>query len=103
MNKFKKSAVLLLIITTAFIYNDTGIKVANAAVLTSLSDNLTRLAASTLADHEIKFVTPTGVGAGQAITLTFGSAFTLGTFNVNNEDFATGSTSNCVSATFTEQ
>ncbi|MCX6792638.1 MAG: hypothetical protein NTY12_01300 [Candidatus Falkowbacteria bacterium] len=65
---------------------------AQAANLTTLSDNLTRLKTSTLADHTIQFVTPTGVAAGQTITLTFSSGFTMGTFAVNNVDVATAAT-----------
>jgi len=49
---------------------------ASAASVTSLSDNLSTLTASTAANHTITFTTPTGVTAGQDITLTFGAAFT---------------------------
>ena len=77
--------------------------VAHAASLSSLSDNVTRIATGVLADHEVRFVTPTGIAAGKTVTLTFGSAFTLGTFAVVNEDFATGVGTNCNTATYTEQ
>ena len=50
-----------------------GVNVAQAASVTSLTDNLSRLKASTLSDHEIKFVSPTGVAAAGTITLTFGT------------------------------
>jgi hypothetical protein len=81
-----------------------GMPIAQAASITIFTDNLSRLKASTLADHEIKFVTHTGVGsAGATITATFGAAFTMGTFNVNNVDFAAGNSSNCAAATFTEK
>jgi hypothetical protein len=79
---------------------------AQAASLTSLSDTMSRLKASTASDHEIKFVTPTGIAAGNTVTLTFSSGFTNvsgGTLVFGDVDFATGSTSNCTSATFTEQ
>ena len=76
---------------------------ANAASVTSFSDNLSRLKTATLSDHEIKFVSPTGVTSGQTITLTFGAGFTLGVFAVVNADFATGSTGSCTGATYTEQ
>ncbi len=42
-----------------------------AASLTSISDNLDRLAENTNANHTIQFVTPTGLTAGQTITLAF--------------------------------
>lgn len=80
-----------------------AIPIAQAAQVTSLSDNMSRLKASTLSDHTIIFASPTGIAAGQTVTLTFGSAFSMGTFNVNNVDFATGSSSNCALATYTEQ
>lgn len=65
---------------------------AKAATVTSLSDNLSRLQTSTLANHTIRFVTPTGVAAGQTITLTFDADFTMGSFSVNNVDLATATT-----------
>ncbi len=49
---------------------------AQAASLTSMSDTMSRLKASTASNHTIQFVTPTGVGSGQTITLTFSSGFT---------------------------
>lgn len=63
---------------------------AQAAVVTSFSDNLSRLRTSTLADHTIKFITPTGLAGGQAFTLTFDADFTMGSFAVANFDLATG-------------
>ncbi|MFO0702937.1 MAG: hypothetical protein U0514_03720 [Candidatus Andersenbacteria bacterium] len=57
-----------------------------------------------MADHDLRFVTPTGVDAStDTITVTFPAGFTMGTFNVNNVDFAVGSTGNCVSASFTDK
>ncbi len=77
-----------------------------ALSLTSMSDNMSRLQASTAANHEIKFVTPPagGVAAGETITLVFSADFT-GVTGVlfSDVDFATGSSNNCTSATFTEQ
>src|SRR5579885_2138741 len=104
--RFKKYSLYIseiLVLILVFVTANLMPLSAQAASVTSLSDNLSRLATGTLSDHEIKFVTPTGVAAGQTVTLTFGAAFTLGTFAVVNEDFATGSTSNCTSATYTEQ
>ncbi|MCL5795007.1 MAG: hypothetical protein M1338_01485 [Patescibacteria group bacterium] len=46
-----------------------------AASLTSVSDTATRLKKNTLSNHTITFVTPTGVGAGETITVTFPSDF----------------------------
>jgi hypothetical protein len=75
-----------------------------AASVTSFSDTLSRIKASTAANHEIKFVTPSGVSAAGAITVTFSADFTgLGSVVEDDVDFATGSSNNCTSATFTEQ
>jgi len=93
----------LLVVVLIVIAIQPGTRIAQAANITSLSDNLTRLAANTLADHEIKFITPTGIAATKTVTFTFGAGFSLGTFAVANEDFATGVGSNCSTATYTEQ
>ena len=81
------------------------IQTANALTLTSLSDTLSTVKASTLANHEIKFVTPAsgGVAAGETITYTFSAGFVMGSQVLADWDFASGSTNNCSSATFTEK
>jgi hypothetical protein len=43
------------------------------------------------ADHTIVFTTPTGLTAGQAITITFNSNFVLGALGAEDIDFATTS------------
>lgn len=79
-------------------------RTATAAGVTSLSDTLTRLKASTAADHTIYFVTPTGLSAAQTITLTFSADFTgVSSIAHTDVDFATGSSATCTSATYTEQ
>lgn len=81
-----------------------AIKPATAAGITSFSDTLSRLKQNTAADHTIFFVTPTGLTAGQTITLTFSSDFTgVGSIAFGDVDFATGSSATCTSATYTEQ
>ena len=77
---------------------------ALAASLTSLSDVMSSLKASTASNHEIKFVTPTGVSAGQTIIFTFSADFT-GVTNIafGDIDFAEGDSSNCSTASFTEK
>ncbi len=68
---------------------------AQAAAVTSLRDTLSRLKASTLANHTVEFVTPTGVDAStDTITLTF-QTFTMGTFAVANVDLAVDNDSGC--------
>ena len=46
-----------------------------AGPLTSLSDTMTRLKDSEVSNHTIQFTTPTGVGSGQTIILTFPTGF----------------------------
>lgn len=77
---------------------------ARAATLTSMSDVMTRVKVSVLADHEFKFVTPTGVTAGQTIVVTFPSDFSIAaSLNETDVDLAEGSSGTCSSATFTEK
>lgn len=76
---------------------------AMAATVTSFTATLSRLKASTAGNQEIKFVTPTGVASGGSISLTWSADFTMNSINFQDVDFATGSSNNCTSATFTEQ
>ena len=66
-----------------------------AASLSSLSDVQSSVKISTVSDHTIQFVTPTGIAAGQAISITFPSGYATGTFNANNFDFATSTSATC--------
>src|SRR3989344_2336859 len=95
----------LAIIVTIFLavpfFMFQGISV-EAAPLTNLSDSMSRLKIALTSNHEIKFVTPSGVAAGQNIIYTFDPAFTLGAIDFNDVDFAEGATSNC-SGVFTEK
>lgn len=78
--------------------------IAMAASVTTLSDALSTLTASTAANHEILFNTPTGVASGGNLTVTFDADFTgLGSITEDDVDFATGSSGTCSSATYTEQ
>lgn len=78
--------------------------VTYAASVTSLSDVMSRLKASTASDHEIKFVTPTGLASGQTITVTFSSDFTgVSSLGVEDFDLAEGNSSNCTSASYSEE
>lgn len=76
---------------------------AKAAALTSLSDVMSNVTQSVGANHEIKFASPTGIATGNTVIYTFQSGFNLSTVVFGDVDFATGSTSNCASATYTEQ
>lgn len=95
-----KSALVTLIIASAFVQ----VKPATAASLTTMTDNMSRIKASTASNHEIKFTTPSGVASGGIITLTFSAGFTgIGSLVGADFDFAEGSTGVCSSATFTEE
>ncbi len=50
-----------------------------AGTLTMMSDTLSTVKASTLANHTIKFRMNTGLGAGETITLTFASGYNFAT------------------------
>lgn len=69
----------------------------HAAALTTISDLLSTQKASTLANHRIRFITPTGVTTGQTIVLSFHADFTMGSFSVNNIDLAISSGGTCSS------
>ena len=49
------------------------LQIANAAALTGKNDTMSSLKASTVSNHTILFTTPTGVAAGETITLTLTS------------------------------
>ena len=65
--------VSLLALTGVFIF--TKQNTVNAAALTDLSDTLNQSAPTATSNHTIVFTTPTGVAAGETITVTFDSAF----------------------------
>ncbi|MFA5128968.1 MAG: hypothetical protein WC445_03325 [Patescibacteria group bacterium] len=75
----------------------------HAAAMTSITDTLTRLKASTAANHTIKFVQLTGVGAGQKIKVTFPTGFAMGSVDYTDVDLAVGDSNNCSTASFTDK
>lgn len=52
----------------------TGVRTANAASLTSVSDTQSSVKAAALTNHDISFVTPTGITTGQTIVIAFSSS-----------------------------
>jgi len=66
-----------------------------AAALQNLSDTQSSLKISTLSDHTIQFVTQSGVGAGQSISITLPAGYATGTFAIANFDFATSTSASC--------
>jgi hypothetical protein len=104
--KLKRWITELLVFVLIFVTFGVSAQRAMALSLTSLSDNMSRLQASTAANHDIRFVTPAsgGVAAGETITLTFSADFTgISSLDFADADFAVGDSNNCVTATFTEQ
>jgi len=78
--------------------------VAMAATVTTATDTLSRQRASTLSNHEIKFVTPTGMAVSTNMTLVFSAGFTgVGSVVVADVDVAEGSTTSCATSSFTER
>lgn len=65
---------------------------ASAANLTEVSDTLSDSAPNVVSNHEITFVTPTGVASGETVVITFPSAtFDLSNLAVTDFDFASTS------------
>ncbi len=64
---------------------------AEAANLTYVKNTLSDSDSSSLSNHDIQFLSPTGVSAGQAITITFPSLFTgTSTVRLQDVDFQIG-------------
>lgn len=105
---YKKAIASGLILAMAMAY--VSVEPAKAAALTSVSDTLTDSrpsdgSGSQTADHLIYFVTPTGIGAGEKIKITFPSNFDLAQESVAfaDIDLDEGSTGTCASATWTDE
>jgi len=94
--KFILSAVSSIILACFILFVSLGkIQVVFAAALSSLSDTQSSLKVSTVSDHTIQFVTPTGIAAGQGISITFPAGYATGTFAIANFDFATSTSATC--------
>jgi hypothetical protein len=92
-NKLRKGISYFMAISLIMVALGVQSQTAMAASMTSMSDNMSRLKASTASDHEIKFITPTGVSAGGTITLTFSADFTgVNSIVFGDVDFATAAT-----------
>ncbi|MFA6098035.1 MAG: hypothetical protein WCV50_04520 [Patescibacteria group bacterium] len=74
MVKLKRLYVVILALFLVVAFNVPALP-AWAASLSDMSDTLTTAAQNTVANHTILFTTPTGVPAGQTITLTFDTDF----------------------------
>ena len=68
-------------------------KVADAASLTALSDTVSNLTASAVANHTIQFTSPTGLASGATMILTFDNSTSIATLlDFNDIDFRYGAT-----------
>lgn len=97
LKKNSWGSVLGLFVFFAFAFNFSvsTIERVFSAALTTLSDTQSSLTVSTLSDHTIQFVTPTGIGAGQAISITLPAGYATGTFSILNFDLATSTSATC--------
>lgn len=96
MNRTQNSFTLLqataVVSTLAIILWTIGVptfRFAEAANVTSFSDTISDSAPATVSNHTLTFVTPTGVAAGETISLTFQSGFTgIGSLLANDLDLS---------------
>ncbi len=94
-NFFPALNSLFIIVSIVIGTSITHVELVFAAALTSLSDTQSSIKINTLSDHTIQFVTPTGVAAGQGISLTFSAGYATGTFAIANFDFGTSTSAVC--------
>ena len=102
IKKFISSIVIVsLIVMTSGILNP---YVAMAASITTATDTMSSLRASTASDHTIMFVTPTGLASSQSMTLVFSAGFTgIGSMVGADFDLAENSGSVCTAGSWTEE
>jgi hypothetical protein len=73
--KFASLVLIICIITINFGFISP--RIAMAANLTALSDTVTNLSASTVANHVIRFTTPTGIAGGATLILTYDNSTSI--------------------------
>lgn len=96
-NVFTSFASFVTIVAITLGVSVVHIDLAYAAALNTLSDTQSSVKVSTVSDHTIQFVTPTGIPAGQTVTITFPAGYSMGSFAVNNVDFGTSTSASCSS------
>lgn len=94
-NFFNSCVSFLVILGIVIGASITHVELVLAASLTTLSDTQSTVKANTLSDHTIQFVTPTGISAAQAITITFPNGWNLGALGATSTDFATSTSATC--------
>lgn len=95
----KKYLVSLVSMAVIFVFiggiSFTKIEHVFSAALNTLSDTQSKLTVSSLSDHTIQFVSPTGIAAGQSISITLPAGYATGTFAIANFDFGTSTSASC--------
>lgn len=73
--KIIAGAVMSMLVTAGIIgVFTTGVSTATAAAITTFSDTQSSVKAGALTNHDITFVTPTGITVGQTIVIAFSSS-----------------------------
>ncbi len=89
----KITSGVLILTMVVFASGSLFIRNASAAALTSMSDTLTRQKAATLSNHTILVTSPTGVGSGSTIILTFDNSTSIpGAWDFEDADVSHDST-----------
>ena len=99
LTKLRNNLIALCLLALLVVTISTS---SRAATISSASDTLSTVKASTVANHEIYFVSPTGAALNSDIVLTFTGLTTTGVA-FGDVDIATGDSGNCSTATFTER
>jgi hypothetical protein len=102
-NKIINKKIIQITVVSMFLFTMFPLLSVHAAAMTSITDTLSRLKATTAANHTIKFVQTTGVGAGEKIKVTFPTGFTMGSVDYTDVDLAEGDSNNCSTAVFTDK
>ena len=92
LTSFTSFIIIVSIVIGASI---THVELAYAAALNTLSDAQSSLKVSAVSDHTFQFVTPSGVTAGQNISITFPVGWTIGSLATTSIDFATSTSATC--------
>ncbi len=97
MIKKKLSAIISISLIFIFFISvfGTHIQKVFAGALSSLSDTQSSIKVNVVSDHTIQFVTPTGLTAGQNISITFPVGWNLGSLGATSTDFATSTSASC--------
>ena len=85
--EYKFLAVLLAVALLFWVFGISAlVNNVNAAALTTVSDTLSDSDLSVVANHTLSFTTPTGIAAGETVTLTFPAGFNMGSVAFGDVD-----------------